>query len=831
MRPLPPLGSRGWRLLDDLAFECEVVAVDSDSATIRVRYEDDNRVEEGVGLLEFRSLSEEAQALDTNNNQSKQQELPAHIDGVTCHSGIRSAATEFVLLRRPLWRCVRAPRELDTVRFASLRGLLTELEVAAETAEPESADDSGRLVIQRARVAETVEELVLSGTAVTDKQVLELVRCCTGGTLSRVTLRGCSRVSFLLLYELTRLAKLTRCEGDEQRAATREVDVWLCRGVSPAYVTQLRGHGAFERAGMRVRGPGFAVMEVSAATWQWIERESSSEPPCYQGGAAVGAGDAARASICLKNLTVRFVPRASFSALFGDQLPTGGDSANSSSSVARELTGVRDHLDTLSLASIPLVRVDRVLSCSADASSPRSGLYALVGVPTAPEDLLQLVREYEETHLASELCSVLRRLTPPAPKVHPEQREADSEGDAEESELSLDARADKVFAKLRRSRTELEAHVARLERQVQQMTLARNEAQRQVLDAQRELDRVAKEGDRALLSLATSSAAPPPPPQPLGGSALLQVVGDDRLPPLPSDEQLQALGAALQRDAVALLDDFIGRELSASVRADIEQLYTASRLEHGRGGPQSTAATVANSFQLGELAGGSTGRNLRYKMQHVRGDHVLWLDELDAFCPLSVRRVLRQLDRLVLERLPGFNAELRDSSLLRKKAMATCYPGTGARYTKHCDNPNNNGRKLTAILYLNADWAPRHGGELQLHVPPRRRDELYSQLSGGGDDSGLVTTVAPLMDRLLLFFSDRRVPHEVLPCLERDRFALTVWYLDYDEFMSAQVFGPMLQDQRDEERRIQREIQGFIAANDDGSPPPLPQPTTATMQL
>jgi Rps23 Pro-64 3,4-dihydroxylase Tpa1-like proline 4-hydroxylase len=33
----------------------------------------------------------------------------------------------------------------------------------------------------------------------------------------------------------------------------------------------------------------------------------------------------------------------------------------------------------------------------------------------------------------------------------------------------------------------------------------------------------------------------------------------------------------------------------------------------------------------------------------------------------------------------------------------------GARYTRHVDNPNNNGRKLTAILYLNTTWQPGEG--------------------------------------------------------------------------------------------------------------------------
>lgn len=41
-------------------------------------------------------------------------------------------------------------------------------------------------------------------------------------------------------------------------------------------------------------------------------------------------------------------------------------------------------------------------------------------------------------------------------------------------------------------------------------------------------------------------------------------------------------------------------------------------------------------------------------------------------------------------------------------------PG-GARYIRHVDNSNRNGRKLTVILYLNDDWQPAHGGALRIY--------------------------------------------------------------------------------------------------------------------
>lgn len=74
-----------------------------------------------------------------------------------------------------------------------------------------------------------------------------------------------------------------------------------------------------------------------------------------------------------------------------------------------------------------------------------------------------------------------------------------------------------------------------------------------------------------------------------------------------------------------------------------------------------------------------------------------------------------QLDHVVSVKLPSMVAELSGSTLYRLSAMAACYPGGGARYVRHIDNPNNNGRKLTAILYLNPSWEPSCGGCLRVY--------------------------------------------------------------------------------------------------------------------
>uniref|UniRef100_A0A673GR47 hypoxia-inducible factor-proline dioxygenase n=1 Tax=Sinocyclocheilus rhinocerous TaxID=307959 RepID=A0A673GR47_9TELE len=97
--------------------------------------------------------------------------------------------------------------------------------------------------------------------------------------------------------------------------------------------------------------------------------------------------------------------------------------------------------------------------------------------------------------------------------------------------------------------------------------------------------------------------------------------------------------------------------------------------------------------------------------------------------------------------------------------MVACYPGKGSGYVRHVDNPNGDGRCVTCIYYLNKNWDAKENGGV-LRIFPEGKAQFAD--------------IEPKFDRLVLFWSDRRNPHEVQPAYDT-RYAITVWYFDADE--------------------------------------------------
>lgn len=156
------------------------------------------------------------------------------------------------------------------------------------------------------------------------------------------------------------------------------------------------------------------------------------------------------------------------------------------------------------------------------------------------------------------------------------------------------------------------------------------------------------------------------------------------------------------------------------------------------------------------------------KTPSIRNDKITWTDGITPCNSPALRSLIQLVDKIVLRaNKVSNNGDLGKYRISgRTRVMVACYPGGGSHYVRHVDNPNRDGRVITAIYYLNQNWNPEtDGGSLQ----------IYPQINNGS-----VIKINPQFDRLVLFWSDSRNPHEVLPS-NRPRYAVTVWYLDETE--------------------------------------------------
>lgn len=182
--------------------------------------------------------------------------------------------------------------------------------------------------------------------------------------------------------------------------------------------------------------------------------------------------------------------------------------------------------------------------------------------------------------------------------------------------------------------------------------------------------------------------------------------------------------------------------------------------------PQAVADLAEATKRLKAVMG--TGKTDSLLSTKGRGDLVFWgnPEKVPEMGPLV--EYLNALVSLAMELpFPAVVARLSKISALAD-GQFTCFPGQDgeddARYIRHVDNEDGkNGRLLTCTFYLNEGWeAEVHGGEIRIFEP---------------DQVTVKADVAPVMNRLVIFFSDSTVPHEVRRA-RRERYAVTTWYLD-----------------------------------------------------
>jgi hypothetical protein len=239
------------------------------------------------------------------------------------------------------------------------------------------------------------------------------------------------------------------------------------------------------------------------------------------------------------------------------------------------------------------------------------------------------------------------------------------------------------------------------------------------------------------------------------------------------EREWREAGARLRADGYVVIEGFAGESLSGELRAQLSVLY--ARATKGTGGNESSGSSNTAEFCRGEIGGGSSGKqdDVR-KDSTIRGDHRALIETYDPRAP-ALAALFFMLDQLVgMLAAKGCVPELC-SVTRRSRPMLACYAGGGAKYVRHVDNPDGNGRLLTAVYYLNQGWQASHGGELVLYPRARPKRAPPAASARSGADVERSVRVEPLLDRLVLFWSDGRTPHEVLPA-SANRLAVSAWY-------------------------------------------------------
>eukprot|EP00759_Apiculatamorpha_spiralis_P028342 PhF_6_TR30802/c0_g1_i1/m.45357/K09592/EGLN, HPH; hypoxia-inducible factor prolyl hydroxylase len=196
-----------------------------------------------------------------------------------------------------------------------------------------------------------------------------------------------------------------------------------------------------------------------------------------------------------------------------------------------------------------------------------------------------------------------------------------------------------------------------------------------------------------------------------------------------------------------VLDNFYGLDNALALREEVQSYRDKGLMKDGEIGK-------------GKLA------TSRGAISTMRSDKIVWFEGSEPVCPV-LRKYILYLDVFCHKLCAFLHAVFPEESNNwvmggRSKAMATVYPEGGTHYVPHFDNPNGDGRRLTCVYYLNPGWVEKDGGIIRLKT------------------KGKTVDVGPIADRLVLFWSDRRCPHEVMNS-NKDRYAVTVWFFDKNE--------------------------------------------------
>lgn len=95
-------------------------------------------------------------------------------------------------------------------------------------------------------------------------------------------------------------------------------------------------------------------------------------------------------------------------------------------------------------------------------------------------------------------------------------------------------------------------------------------------------------------------------------------------------------------------------------------------------------------FRAGQVV---NNRTTTTNTKMIRGDQIIWVEGNESLCN-NIGFLIRILDSIITKCNTTF-AEgefLKYTINRRTKAMIACYPGNNAKYVRHIDNPNSDGK-------------------------------------------------------------------------------------------------------------------------------------------
>jgi SM-20-related protein len=181
----------------------------------------------------------------------------------------------------------------------------------------------------------------------------------------------------------------------------------------------------------------------------------------------------------------------------------------------------------------------------------------------------------------------------------------------------------------------------------------------------------------------------------------------------------------------SIIDDFFSSEIVSHLRQSLLNKHEENRFKK---------AAIGN--RVNELI-----------VKSIRGDHILWIDEMTANTAESL--FFNQINDLV-----SYLNKTCFMGILQKEFHYALYP-KGTFYKRHIDTfQNDDRRKLSFVCYLNTeDWKPENGGELVLYL--------------GEKGMEAEKIIYPFPGRIVIFES-QIIEHEVKP-VEIERFSITGW--------------------------------------------------------